>query len=151
MKTPKKYTMQRNTFSCLLLIIAIYLAASVPLVAQEESPTVKVVGEMRKVMWEGKLGGVIKLDTISSKENVYGLGPVEFLTGEILIIDRSFYRYLWFYDESGRIRVSKSIIFCLRSYLRIERSLHAGHDKNDKAIGRLFGCANSSITSALHV
>ena len=109
MKTPKKYTMQRNTFSCLLLIIAIYLAASVPLVAQEKSPNVKLVGEMRKVMWEGKLEGVIKLDTISSKENVYGLGPVEFLTGEILIIDGKSYVSTVTSDSTMKVEELESV------------------------------------------
>ena len=42
---------------------------------------------MKNVMWKGELHGNLKLDTISNKTNLYGLGPVEYLAGEILIID----------------------------------------------------------------
>ena len=42
-------------------------------------------------MWEGMLSGTISLDTISNKKNVYGLGPVEYLSGEILIMDGKSY------------------------------------------------------------
>ena len=77
--------MYRNTFSFLILMIAVHLAASVPLIAQEKTHHVRVIGEMRKVMWEGKLEGVIALDTIPAKEHVYGLGPVEFLTASTKI------------------------------------------------------------------
>lgn len=46
---------------------------------------IKVVGAMKNVMWKGKLEGKIHLDTISNKNGLYGLGPVSFLTGEIVI------------------------------------------------------------------
>lgn len=60
--------------------------------AQQENNTVKVVGKMKDVMWKGELEGKINLDTISDQSNLYGLGPVEFLTGEILIIDGKAYK-----------------------------------------------------------
>jgi acetolactate decarboxylase len=50
-------------------------------------PDVKIVSAMKNVMWKGELGGKIKLDTISNKNNLYGLGPLEGLQGEILIND----------------------------------------------------------------
>ncbi|WP_299823955.1 acetolactate decarboxylase [uncultured Pontibacter sp.] len=46
---------------------------------------IKIVGAMRNVMWKGELGGNINLDTISDKKGLYGLGPVSYLTGELLI------------------------------------------------------------------
>lgn len=46
---------------------------------------IKVVGAMKNVMWKGELGGTINLDTISDKNGLYGLGPVSYLTGELLI------------------------------------------------------------------
>lgn len=46
---------------------------------------IKVVGAMKNVMWKGELGGKIKLDTITVKNGLYGLGPESYLTGEILI------------------------------------------------------------------
>lgn len=43
-------------------------------------------------MWKGQLYGTIDLDTISNKQHLFGLGPVEFLTGELLIIDGKAYK-----------------------------------------------------------
>ncbi|MEN8775824.1 MAG: acetolactate decarboxylase [Polaribacter sp.] len=44
-----------------------------------------IVGKMKDVMWKGKLSASISLDTISNKDGLYGLGPQEFLKGELLI------------------------------------------------------------------
>lgn len=46
---------------------------------------VKIVGAMKNVMWNGELGSRLVLDTIAYKNNLYGLGPESYLTGEILI------------------------------------------------------------------
>ncbi len=46
---------------------------------------VKIIGEMKNVMWSGALGSSIDLDTISDKNGLYGLGPMSYLTGELLI------------------------------------------------------------------
>lgn len=40
---------------------------------------------MRNLMWKGELEGKIKLDTISNREGLYALGPLEGLRGEILV------------------------------------------------------------------
>ena len=47
---------------------------------------VKVVGEMRDVMWKGDLKGKIATDSLINKET-YGLGPIEFLKGEIVVFE----------------------------------------------------------------
>ena len=60
--------------------------------AQSSPHEVKVVGAMRDVMWKGQLYGNIYLDTIAEKNNLYGLGPVEYLRGEILILDGKSYK-----------------------------------------------------------
>jgi acetolactate decarboxylase len=52
---------------------------------------VKVVGAMRNVMRKGELFGTIALDTINNKTNLYGLGPLEYLKGEILVVDGKCY------------------------------------------------------------
>ncbi len=52
--------------------------------------SVKVVGEMRDVMWKGELKGKITTDSLNTKQT-YGLGPVEFLKGEILLIEGQSY------------------------------------------------------------
>lgn len=56
--------------------------------------TVRVVGAMKNVMWKGELFGTIDLDTIANKQHLYGLGPVEYLAGEILIVDGQSYQSL---------------------------------------------------------
>ncbi len=46
---------------------------------------IKIIGAMKNVMWKGELGGILHLDTIADKNGLYGLGPVRYLTGELLI------------------------------------------------------------------
>ena len=53
--------------------------------ATETYSDIKIVGAMKNVMWKGELGSSIDLDTISDKNGLYGLGPVSYLTGELLI------------------------------------------------------------------
>ena len=52
--------------------------------------SVKVVGKMRDVMWKGDLKGKIATDSLNSKET-YGLGPIEFLKGEIVVFEGQSY------------------------------------------------------------
>ncbi len=52
---------------------------------------VKIIGAMRNVMWKGELGSNIELDTINNKKGLYGLGPMSYLRGEILINDGKAY------------------------------------------------------------
>jgi acetolactate decarboxylase len=63
-----------------------------PAVAVTKKSNVKVTGAMMNVMHQGELYGTINLDTISNKEHLYGLGPVEYLKGELLIIDGKSYK-----------------------------------------------------------
>lgn len=49
-------------------------------------PEIKVVGAMRNIMMKGDLSAKLDLDTLN-KTNLYGLGPVADLKGEILIND----------------------------------------------------------------
>ena len=51
------------------------------------SSAVQISGAMRNVMMKGELQGTIALDTISDKTHLYGLGPIEYLRGELLIVD----------------------------------------------------------------
>ena len=54
-------------------------------------PMVQIAGAMKNVMWKGELAGIINLDTISNKTGLYGLGPIEFLRGELMINDGNVY------------------------------------------------------------
>lgn len=51
-----------------------------------EVPEVKVMGALKNVMMKGDLSAYINLDTLN-KTNLYGLGPIAGLKGEILILN----------------------------------------------------------------
>ena len=51
-----------------------------------KTSSIKVVGKMSDVMWQGKLKGKVATDSLNNKE-AYGLGPIEFLKGEILLFE----------------------------------------------------------------
>ena len=55
-------------------------------------PSPKIIGAMKNVMRKGELFPTINIDTITHKEHLYGLGPVAYLKGEIMIIDGRSYR-----------------------------------------------------------
>jgi len=48
--------------------------------------TIEVVGQMRDVMWKGDLAGKVSTDSLN-RPNVYGLGPIEYLKGEVLLFE----------------------------------------------------------------
>jgi len=50
------------------------------------SPSIEVVGQMRDVIWKGDLSGKISTDSLS-RPNAYGLGPIEYLKGEVLLFE----------------------------------------------------------------
>ncbi len=62
-----------------------------PETSSEKASNVEAVGAMKNVMWKGELAGTIDIDTIRNKRGLYGLGPVEYLTGELLIMDGKSY------------------------------------------------------------
>lgn len=71
--------------------------------------SIKVSGAMRNVMKKGELQGTINLDTIRNKNNLYGLGPVEYLKGELLIIDGESYIATVNKDHSVNIKKSFTV------------------------------------------
>ena len=73
------------------LIVSIFFGSSILLSAQNEYSDITISGAMRNVMWDGKLAGIFKPDTISNKTGLYGVGPLSYLKGEILIDDGSVY------------------------------------------------------------
>jgi len=73
--------------------------------ANAQQATVEVRGAMRNVMWKGELGATIQTDTITGKKGLYGLGPMAFLKGELLLMDGVTYRSSVI--DSQRMRVEK--------------------------------------------
>jgi acetolactate decarboxylase len=52
---------------------------------EKEKHSVSVIGQMKDVMWKGELFGKISLDSLANKGDLYGLGPMEYLAGELLV------------------------------------------------------------------
>ena len=90
----KIYYMQLSTGIIGLVIFGMSLGCNSTkkeTITDETYPDVMVVGAMKNVMWKGELGSRIKLDSISNKTGLYGLGPERELRGELLIIDGQSY------------------------------------------------------------
>ena len=68
-----------------LLLLFIFGLSSGMLAAQHYDSGVTVAGAMRNVMWDGKLSAIIAMDSIGNQTGLYGIGPVSYLRGEILI------------------------------------------------------------------
>lgn len=77
--------------------------------AQQSINNITIVGEMKEVMWKGELFGKIHLDTISNKEHLYGLGPVEYLAGELLILDGVAYQSRVVDEQNMKVETSFNV------------------------------------------
>jgi len=67
---------------------------------------VSIVGTMKNVMKKGELFATIDLDSLSNKTHLYGMGPVEYLTGELTIINgRSFKSTI---QSNGEMKVEET-------------------------------------------
>jgi acetolactate decarboxylase len=108
-------------FKITLLGLTILTLTSFISTAQQTTNEVKIVGEMKNVMWKGQLYGNIKLDTISNKTNLYGLGPVEYLSGEILIIDGKAYKSTVISDTTMNVEETYDIKAPFFGYANITR------------------------------
>src|SRR5690606_1091365 len=117
-----------NKFPCLLLIILILSACTSP--TSNTDTSVKIIGEMKNVMWKGELSGIIDLDTISNKEDLYGMGPVEYLAGEIMIIDGKSFKSKVVNDSTMKVEETFKIKAPFFGYAHIpdwtEHTLPAG-------------------------
>lgn len=61
-------------------------------IGQLQTGEVKISGAMKNVMWQGQLDGTIALDSLADIPHLYGIGPVAYLRGELLIIDGKAYK-----------------------------------------------------------
>lgn len=75
-----------------LLVVVFISLTNGSLQAQQYDDSPQIIGAMKNVMQKGQLYGTIHLDTIASKQHLYGLGPIEYLSGEILIFDGIAYK-----------------------------------------------------------
>ncbi len=89
--------------------------------AQLTTNDVQVIGAMKNVMWKGQLEGIINLDTFSQRTHLYGLGPVEFLSGEILILDGQSYKSSVINDTTMRVEETFTIKAPFFGYANISK------------------------------
>lgn len=65
---------------------------------------VQIAGAMMNVMRKGELQGVFDLSAIANQSSTYGLGPVEYLNGELLVFDGKAYQSRVAADSSMEMR-----------------------------------------------
>ena len=96
-------------FKINVLILTIFTLTNCNSKIQQTNNKVKIVGEMKNVMWKGQLYGNIDLDTIANKNNLYELGPIENLAGEIMIIEGKSYKSTVASDNSMIVEETYSL------------------------------------------
>ena len=101
------------------LIALIWMSS--PTTAQQTTNEVQIVGQMKNVMWKGQLYGTINLDTISNKTHLYGLGPVEYLAGEILIVNGKSYKSTVLTDSTMKVEETYDIKAPFFGYANISK------------------------------
>ena len=101
--------MIKMNFKRILLGLIILTLTNCMTKAQQTTNEVKIVGQMKNVMWKGQLYGNINLDTIAEKTNLYGLGPVEYLAGEVLIIEGKSYKSTVTSDSTMKVEETYDI------------------------------------------
>ena len=67
---------------------------------------VVVTSKMSDVMWKGELSGKIDTESLTN-ENTYGIGPIEYLRGEILVFDGE--TYISYVNENEELQVEKKL------------------------------------------
>ncbi len=82
---------------------------------------INIVGEMKNVMWKGQLYGTINLDTIANKEHLYGFGPVEYLAGELLIMDGKSYQSTVVNDSVMKVEENFKVKAPFFAYANIDK------------------------------
>ncbi len=108
-------------FKTSLLLLSVLCITANNLTAQAIRNSVSLSGEMKNVMWKGQLFGTINIDTIKNKKNLYGLGPLEYLSGEILILNGTSYIATVINDSAMKVSVTNNIKAPFFGYANIEK------------------------------
>lgn len=85
-----------------------------------DESSVKVVGAMKNVMHKGELFGTIRLDTLQNKKGLFGLGPIEYLTGELFIIDGVTYTSTVVNDSTMKVEQTEKVKAPFFVYTNVE-------------------------------
>ncbi len=93
--------------------------------AQQGPPEVHLKGSMKKVMREGNLEAHIHLDTLE-KKNLFGLGPVAGLQGELMVLDGKVYQSSRKGNQlSNNMDTSAKAAFFVYSYVKEWKNIEA--------------------------
>ena len=88
---PADYTkfpssMRWNTTTVRSLLMPLLLSFfDISLAAQSSPHKVSICGQMKDVKWKGELQGKLLLDSLPGGAALYGMGPLAFLRGEIMV------------------------------------------------------------------
>jgi acetolactate decarboxylase len=104
----------------------------------------RIVGMMKDVMWGGQLSGQINLDTLSNKSHLYGLGPVEYLTGEIILLDGKGFKSEVLKDSSMRVTETLKLKAPFFGYANIGKWMEVPLPDSVTTIPQLEGFLNQS-------
>jgi acetolactate decarboxylase len=129
--------MIKMDFRVALIGLAILALTSCATKAQQTVSRVKIVGQMKNVMWKGQLDGNIALDTIAQKTNLYGLGPVEYLAGEILILDGKSFKSTVVSDTTMKVEETYDIKAPFFGYTNISKWTEQSLPDNIQTIQQL--------------
>ncbi len=109
-----------------LPIVILYLIFSTtPALARQSPAEVRLQGSMKTVMREGNLEAHIHLDTIE-KNNLFGLGPVAGLQGELMVLDGKVYQSSRKGNQlSNKMDTSAKAAFFVYSYVKEWKTIEA--------------------------
>lgn len=68
-----------------MLMPLLLLVFGISLSGQSSPHQVSISGQMKDVKWKGELQGKLRLDSLSGGAALYGMGPLAFLRGEIMV------------------------------------------------------------------
>ena len=83
----------------IIIIFFVSFSCSTP----TERPVVKSIGELRKIMHQGELQARVRLDSLV-QSNTYGLGALDSLSGELLVIGGDVFKSFVEQDSLKTIR-----------------------------------------------
>lgn len=86
-------------------VSASMLSMALVAIAYGQNGTVIVTGAMRNTMFNGQLAGLISMDSLAHP-GTFGIGPVEYLHGELLVMDGEIFRSTARGDSAMKVEIA---------------------------------------------
>ncbi|MEO8068948.1 MAG: acetolactate decarboxylase [Flavobacteriales bacterium] len=87
-----------------LHLIGLAFVVALNSVAHAQNGPVIATGAMRNTMFNGQLAGLISLDSLA-RPGTFGIGPVEYLRGELLVLDGEVFRSTVLGDSTMKVEI----------------------------------------------